>query len=149
MRRICPECRTVYDDMRCSILCPHEQRVNTTCRFCTEPPVAQCAWPVEKLAFAHYGDVKVGDRIKRVVEFRAECRPPAEVVVVERCGVGEIRLVLAIGSRMKEIREKVTGLLRIAGEQACGVPVCELHLRSVSDGRQYCMDHWDAWEKVA
>jgi hypothetical protein len=30
--------------------------------------------------------------------------------------------------------------------QRCEKPVCDLHLREVSDRTHYCMEHWNSWE---
>lgn len=153
MKRQCPECDTVYDDLRCGILCPHEKRGKATCRFCGEPAICECVWPEEGFEVSRYFMLRPGDRVKRAIE-RLQHRPPATVVACEKqkltiAGDHAYTVTLQIKSRLKVIQVWGESRVMVARIRACGQPVCENHLRSVTDGRAYCMDHWNAWEAVA
>lgn len=153
MRRHCPECDTVYDDMRFFILCPHESRGKARCHFCGEPAVAACAWPSEGFEVSRYFLLRPGDRVKRAIE-RLQHRPPATVVEYQRldltlAGDHAYEIALRIGSRVKVIQVWGDSRVMVARVRACSEPVCENHLRLVDEKRVYCADHWNAWEAVA
>ncbi len=59
------------------------------------------------------------------------------------------KILLHVHARHKEVIVSVFDKVRVEREQPCLMPVCELHLRSVYDGVEYCQDHWHSWESVA
>ena len=147
MRRICPQCETHYDDMRCFILCPHEKRGAAKCHFCAERAVAECSWPAERFVVTKYANLNVGDRIKH------PAHSGKTVATVLRVGLRPFEeyceLALLIGNR-EEYGEIFRHLnVRVARAFPCALPVCEAHLRNVADEKNYCADHWHAWEAVA
>jgi len=155
MKRHCPVCITVYDDRHCEFFCPHNPRAgSTTCRFCGEPAAAECKWPVERFKTVRYSELKVGDRIKRLIEFGSLAqRAPAEVVDIQKTQregfIDAVGIVMSIKGRLKTAVERGHGLCVRLESQSCRTSVCENHLREVGEGRGYCADHWHAWEAVA
>jgi len=157
MRRHCPECQTVYDDLRCYILCPHEKRgqaVPAKCRYCSTPAVAECSWPDERFIAARYAELKVGDRVKRAIE-RLQGRPPATVRHIalwfqdarDTIPSG-LQVVLQIGKREKEVIVRGSSPVMVLRPHRCGNAVCEAHVREVGDHTRYCVEHWGAWQTV-
>ena len=126
-----------------------------SCKFCDQPAVACCEWPIEGFKVVHYYELKIGDRVRRAID-RLQRRPPATVTHVAEffrtntdAYASDLQICLRIRGKDKEIIVKKLSLVQVAKEVPCLMPVCEDHLRCVEPGVEYCMDHWNAWSAVA
>jgi len=126
-----------------------------SCGFCDAPAVARCEWPVPRFVMATYADLKVGDHLQR--GRRGSGEPESSVVEdiepVYATPDAEFscsrKIVLHVHDRHKEVIVSAFENVRVERDQPCLMPVCELHLRSVHDGVEYCESHWHSWESVA
>ena len=126
-----------------------------SCKFCDQPAVACCEWPVEHFVLTSYELLKVGDRVRRAFGGKGQ-QPPATVIFV---GPGlrkrairfpaRLQIFLAIRGKQKEFLVFPYSPVQVAKECPCLMPVCENHLRCVEPGVEYCADHWQAWSAVA
>lgn len=123
------------------------QDQNPTCAFCSQPAVDSCAWPVYRFVKATYGDLAIGDRVRRAHDKTA--RPPAVVGDIEPLPNEFVKIGLVIGKRYKPIQVRSTSPLQVERAVRCGAPVCESHLRQVDDRIVYCADDWRAWQGIA
>jgi hypothetical protein len=113
--------------------------------------LAQCDWPEWRFVTARYGQLKVGDRVKRAIE-RLKHRAPATVARVEagtESAHGLLNIELAIQGRSKFIQVRPSSPVMVERPTVCRAVVCELHRADRGPSGLVCMHHWHAWEAVA
>lgn len=119
------------------------------CDFCgSQEELVSCCWPGKQFVVAAYWRLVVGDRVKRFVQPGGSERPPAIVEEIRQIGVYYL-IVLRIGKRLKSIQVQGPSFVRVERDGLCGRRACFRHLREVGEGKNYCMEHWKAWETSA
>lgn len=116
------------------------------CAFCPAPSVALCDWPVEKLQ-----RIDVGGEITRGQTVYGASGTAGVVEFLERID-GKIKMVIKHAkSNRRETYCAAPESWKVYDYRpaACRIPCCDLHRRSVDEARNYCREHWDAWEKAA
>jgi hypothetical protein len=124
--------------------------IGERCAFCGETgDLARCAWPEWRFVTTRYGELKIGDRVKRAIE-RLKHRAPATVVRKEpRPDLAALEVELSIRGRVKVIHVKAGSPVMVERPVVCKAVVCELHRAERGPKSTVCMDHWRAWEAVA
>lgn len=135
------------------------------CRFCGSAGVKLCDWPTEKPVKIAHHELSPEDTVVTVqhkyrlkvqglqrfeVDSALKGCPPSPVVITMyglvfpdgRCwlyyhwGVGFINGAGAKGS------------VNVLRPGTCDSPCCDLHSREVGEDKDYCMEHWRAWEEM-
>lgn len=130
------------------------------CKFCDcRHANALCDWPVIKpVHFEPYDAIGEGDILAQPGGWRARIQE-----LQPRAGCLDVRaVVLDLGKRAGIPRRVKPPFrtafpisphnfqkFRVMRPGTCDNPCCARHRRHVGPDRDYCMDHWRAWEQVA
>lgn len=149
-------------------------RKTVTCQFCSSPAPKLCDWPVEKPVKIPHTRLKKTDTIVTVQhKYRLKVQGPHSFtgIFAQRTapltGKSEINPQIDRFPKLERVRHRVTmyglvfpdgrcWLYYLTGDQkvsvlrpgTCDHPICEAHSRSVGENKDYCMEHWGAWESA-
>ncbi len=117
------------------------------CSFCSASSILTCAWPVPAFVPARYGDILLGDVIRRV----GDQRDPARVVSLGALGENTVWFDLRKpNGKTKWICQFKNELVDVQlGTRPCGARACNAHVREVGEGIGYARCHWDSWSQIA
>jgi len=116
------------------------------CGFCSATKdVESCRWSVMRYMPARYSELVEGDIVARWTDLRSQ-PPVARVESITPVDpfyrAGGHRLVLRIGTRVKEATVIGTSPVRVLRPDTCDTPCCPLHRCERGPNSIYCQDHW-------
>lgn len=128
--------------------------MDLACHFCAAPAHGPCNWPVEKFFNSVYGDLEVGDVVRRIRPYRTDAYSVATVEKLQRILGGWIRVGLMIRVNKKPPKPKAFDVLpdspvRVLRMGVCGQLACENCLAARGPGIYHCSEHWLSWQAVA
>lgn len=128
--------------------------VAVTCAFCSLEAHGPCSWPVEKFYPTTYGELELGDIVRRIRPYRTDAFTVATVEKLQHILGGWIRVGLMIRRNKGKSKPKAFDVLPDSPVRAlrlvpCGALCCEQHHVARGPGIYHCQDHWQAWQAVA
>jgi len=130
----------------------------TSCAFCSNTATHVCKWPVEKPTSISHWDLEEEHCIitsgshKHLQPLTVRRFTTFLPFLDDKSRHAGVRVpVTMYALRFPDDRYFLYYLwgrdqVEVFQPQECAKPVCDLHLREVSETKHYCMEHWDSWQ---
>lgn len=126
------------------------------CAYCAREgkhrqALAQCAWPVDSKVAIPFWEAKVGD-----VWFTHQRGLRARIFAIEAIDNFPLNVAARFWVEIPGHKDPYPYSRQLSdtiwtekSAHQCSVAICYRHRRHVGPGRNYCVDHWSAWETLS